>query len=65
MRTKTINATLRRELEEESIHWMGSCADDAFIAGAEWMWKQMTKGESKGMPREKTAYINGQGVETR
>lgn len=39
---------------------------DAFIAGAEWQYHQMTKStERKGMPRQKTAYINGLGVETR
>lgn len=41
-------------------------AKGAFIAGAEWMYHQMTKStERKGMPRQKTAYINGLGVETR
>ena len=67
MRTKKIVTTsLRGEMEKEAMTWLGSCADDAFIAGAEWMYEQMKKeGEQKGMPRQKTAYINGQGVETR
>lgn len=61
-----IKETIRQEMEKEAQTWLGSCADDAFIAGAEWMYHQMTKStERKGMPRQKTAYINGLGVETR
>lgn len=65
MRTKIEITSFRKEMEEEAQTWLGSCADDAFIAGAEWMYHQMMRTEQKGMPREKTAYINGHGVETR
>ena len=30
-------ASFRKEMEEEARQWLGSCADDAFIAGVEWM----------------------------
>lgn len=40
MKTKELES-FRKEMEEEAQTWLGSCADDAFIAGVEWMYQRM------------------------
>jgi hypothetical protein len=40
MMTKELEP-FRKEMEKEAQTWLGSCADDAFIAGVEWMYQRM------------------------
>lgn len=40
MMTKELES-FRKEMEDEAQTWLGSCADDAFIAGVEWMYHRM------------------------
>lgn len=40
MMTKELEP-FRKEMEKEAQTWLGSCADDAFIAGVEWMYHRM------------------------